>query len=142
MSTAAQRPPVNSALDLMKTCLDDHHELELDGHRYDGDRLVAEVWELVVGERRTVVRGGTYYHVTFHRPVAHAVTEEFPAAVAGLVQGRDEGFLRIIENPALTSALGLNGDPFGEVRSYALITAHEVLVVYCCEEPTIEKHNV
>jgi hypothetical protein len=34
------------------------------------------------------------------------------------VQGHDEGFLRIIENSALTSALGLNSEPFGEVRAY------------------------
>ena len=126
----------------MKTSLDDHHELELEGHRYDGDCLVAEVWELVVGKGGRVARSGTYYHVSFPRPVAHAVTEEFPAAAAGLVQGDDEGFLRVIKNTALTSALGLNGEPFGDVRSYALITAHDILVAYCRGEPKIEKHNV
>ena len=40
------------------------------------------------------------------------------------------------------TGFGLDGEQFRAVRAYALITAHEVLVVYCCEEPKIEKKSV
>ncbi|HZW13105.1 MAG TPA: hypothetical protein VFF81_07945 [Noviherbaspirillum sp.] len=123
----------------MQTDLDKYHELELEGYHYDGDSLVATVWELVVGEGHRVIRGSAHYRVTFPMPVAHIVIEELPVAVAGLVHGNDTGFLRVIENTALTSALGLNGEPFEALRSYALISAHEVLVVYCYDEPKVER---
>lgn len=126
----------------MKTVLDVHQELQREGHRYDGNSLVAEVSDLVVGSGGKVSSGNSRYLVKFSRPIAHAVTEEFPAAVSNLVRGNDNGFLRIIENKDLTAAMGLDVESFRDVRVYALVTAHEVLVVYCCDEPEIETNSV
>ena len=126
----------------MKTILDLRHEIELEAYRYDGRTLVAEVVELLVGSGHRVVQGSSQYLVTFQSPIAHALTEEFPAAVAELVRGSDKGFLRRIENPQLRAALGVNEEQFEGFVAYALITAHEILVVYCAEEPTIAKRVV
>jgi hypothetical protein len=128
-------------LSVMKTCLDLNYELQLEGYSYDGNNLVAEVSDLYVGPRHHVIRGKKRYRVTFSKPIAHAVTEEFPAVVAELVNGSDEGFLRRIESGQLTAALGLDLDQFENQKPYAMITAHEILVAYCLEEPTVEEHN-
>lgn len=125
----------------MKTILDSVHELELDGYAYDGRDLVAEVVELVVGYGGRVSQGPRRYSVRFTKPLAHAVTEEFPAADAQLVQGQEEGFLRCIDAPALRAALGLDLEQFEEFRAYALLTAHEVLVAYCSDEPAVEENG-
>jgi hypothetical protein len=79
--------------------------------------------------------------VTFHRPISHAVTEEFPAVLADWVRGEDLGFLRRIENPDLVSAMGLNEEQFNTFQAFSLVTAHEILVVFCESEPeVIQKH--
>ena len=121
----------------MQTILDSRHELELNGLKYDGDSLVAEVVELVVGYRRRVVPGTRHYLVTFPRPVAHALTCELSAVVANWIQGNDTGFLRRIEDASLRAALGVDLHQSKDEIAYVLITAHEVLVVYCSEEPHV-----
>lgn len=122
----------------MRTVLDSLHELEFDGCRYDGNELVADITELVVGLGGRIIQGSRRYTVRFPRPLAHAVTEEFPAAVAQLIQGGDTGFLRRIESTPLRAALGLDLEQFGDQHAYALITAHEVVVAYCLEEPVVQ----
>lgn len=82
--------------------------------------------------------GAGKYQVTFISPVSHALTEEFPAVLGDWVRGPDTGFLRRIENPNLVVALGLNDDQFGGLKPFALVTAHEVLVVFSEHEPKVE----
>jgi hypothetical protein len=123
----------------MNTSLDTRHELQLDGLRYDGEKLVAEVSGLKVSERREVTPDGNFYRVTFLWPVAHLVTEELPAVIAGIVQGDDEGFLRVIKNEPLSATLGVGQEPFEKHTLYALITAHEILVACCMEVPIVEE---
>ncbi|MGN6828295.1 hypothetical protein [Paucibacter sp. M5-1] len=125
----------------MHTDLDSLHELELDRCVYDGRTLVAEVNELIVGYGGRVVRGPRRYGIRFARPVAHAVTEELPAAVAALLQAGDGGFLRNVEASALRVALGLDLEQFEGLLAFALVTAHEVLVAYCTDEPIIEERG-
>ncbi|MCL2076476.1 MAG: hypothetical protein FWH15_08610 [Betaproteobacteria bacterium] len=122
----------------MHTALDSMHDLELDRYVYDGHNLLAEVNELVVGYRHRIVQGSRRYIVRFAKPAAHAVIEEFPAAVAQLLQGEDIGFLRRVDKTALRTTLGLDLEQFENLNAYALITAHEVLIAYCAEEPTIQ----
>jgi len=121
----------------MDTQLDICHALQLEGYCYDGNSLVAEVSELVVGPRRNVVQGDRRYLVTFRRPVSHAVTEEFPAALATWIRGTENGFLRRLDNESLVVAMGLNESQFSEFRAFALITAHEILVAFCAHEPEV-----
>ena len=125
----------------MQTALDSLHDLELDRCVYDGGDLVAEVIELIVGNGGRVAQGHRRYKVRFAKPLAHAVTEEFPAAAAQLVQGDDIGFLRRVDASALRTALGVDLEQFEEFQAYSLLTAHEVLVVYCSNEPTVEKNG-
>ena len=125
----------------MDTDLDLLHDLELDRCVYDGQNLEAEVSELVVGYGGCVVRGPRRYSVRFARPVAHTITEELPAAFAALFQGGDRGFLRDVEAPALRVALGLDLKQLEGLRSFALVTAHEVLVAYCSDEPVVEERG-
>lgn len=124
----------------MRTDLDTRHELELKGLRYDGRALHAEVVELVVGYGGRVQAGNAHYLVTFPHPLAHALTEEFPAVVAQWVQGADSGFLRRIDNPLLQASMGLNLEQFHDVAAYALMTAHETLVVYCTDMPVVSEY--
>jgi hypothetical protein len=125
----------------MQTSLDALHELELDRYVYNGRDLVAEVVELIVGNGGRVAQGHRRYMVRFDKPLAHAVTEELPAAAAQLVQGDETGFLRRVDASALRAALGVDLEQFEEFHAYALLTAHEVLVVYCLSEPTVEKKD-
>ncbi|WP_374537832.1 hypothetical protein [Chitinimonas taiwanensis] len=125
----------------MQTDLDTRHELELRGLRYDGQALHAEVVELVVGYGGKVQAGKAQYLVTFTHVLAHALTEEFPAVVAQWVQGVDSGFLRRIDNPVLQASMGLNLEQFHDVAAYALITAHETLVVYCTDLPVVSEYS-
>ena len=94
--------------------------------------------ELVLGPGLTLVPGGGRYLITFIRPVSHAITEEFPAVLAEWVRGGDQGFLRRVENEDLVVAMGLREDQFRSLQAYALITAHEVLVVFCGQEPSVK----
>lgn len=121
----------------MRTALDSRHELELHTLTYDGRTLVADVVELIVGKGGLVTPGPVSYSITFPKPVAHAVTEEFPAVYSNWVQGEETGFLRRIENTSLRSAMGLDIEQFERQIGYALITAHEILVVYCEGEPSV-----
>lgn len=123
----------------MQTPLDTCHDLELISLRYDGGELVAEVCELALSDGRRLSKGSAAFVVRFARPVAHALTEEFPAALANWIQGSDSGFLCRVTNPSLCEALGLNIEPFEAHAAYTLITAHEVLTVFCRNEPTIEE---
>jgi hypothetical protein len=125
----------------MHTILDLSHELELDRCVYDGRDLLAEVNELVVEPGGRVVRGPRRYVVRFAKPVAHAITEEFPAAWAHLLQGEDGGFLRSIDAPALRPALGIDLGQFDSFHAYALVTAHEILVAYCAVEPVVQEEQ-
>nr|WP_315428599.1 hypothetical protein [uncultured Albidiferax sp.] len=125
----------------MHSILDSRHELELVGLKYDGRNLSAEVIELIVVDGGHVAHGACRYLVNFPKPIAHALTEEFPAMVAELIRGKDTGFLRRIESDSLRSALGLNLEQFSEQFAYALITAHEILVVYCAEEPLVVEQS-
>ena len=125
----------------MKTSLDNYHDFQLESIVYDGNNLIAEVCDLVVGGGGRVLPGNYRYTVTFHRPISHAVTEEFPAVLADWVRGEDLGFVRRIENPDLVSAMGLNEEQFNTFQAFALVTAHEILVVFCETEPeVIQKH--
>ena len=126
----------------MHSVLDSRHELELHGLKYDGHSLVAEVVELVAGYGGRVAPGVCHYLVTFRKPLAHALTGEFPAVVAQWVQGQDTGLLRRIESPSLRAALGLGLEQFNDAVAYALITAHEILAVYCDEEPSVVEQVV
>lgn len=121
----------------MQTTLDSRHELELLALTYNGHDLVAEVCELVVGQGGRVSQGPQNFAVTFPKPAAHALTEEFPAIVADWLQGNDRGFLRRIDSTALRAALGLDLEQFEDQTPYALLTAHEVLAVFCGNEPSI-----
>lgn len=125
----------------MRTVLDSLHDLELDRCVYDGQDLLAEVTELVVGYGGRVVQGERRYVVRFARPIAHAITEEFPAAVSQLIQGEDVGFLRRVDALALRAALGLDIEQFESVRAFALATAHEILVAYCEVDPTVGENG-
>jgi hypothetical protein len=121
----------------MQTTLDSRHELELLTLTYNGRELSAEVSELIVGQGGRVSRGPKSYVVTFLNPVAHAITEEFPAIVGNWLQGTDIGFLRRVESTALRTAMGLALEQFASQYAFALVTAHEVLAVFCEEEPSI-----
>jgi len=125
----------------MRTKLDSLHELELQSIKYDGRTLVAEVAELVVGYGGRVGMGATRYFISFVEPVAHALTEEFPSVCARWIQGDDIGFLRRIENASLQATMGLDLQQFQSHVGYALITAHEILVVYCNQEPVVFELN-
>ncbi len=125
----------------METSLDTLHELQLNGYHYDGNKLVAEVSELVVGSQQRLLPGSRRYSVTFHRPAAHAMTEQFPAALATWIRGSDEGFLRRIDNNELTVAMGLDTEPFQNLSAFALISAHEILVVFCAHAPEIQPRH-
>jgi hypothetical protein len=125
----------------MRTVLDSLHDLELDRCVYDGHDLLAEVNELVAGYGGRVAQGSRRYVVRFAKPVAHAITEELPAVVAELLQGEDVGFLRRIDSSRLRMALGLDLEQFENIHAFALVTAHEVLIAYCVEEPTIQENG-
>lgn len=124
----------------MQTPLDTLHDLELISLRYDGDALVAEVGGM---EERSAAGGlsqrSVAFAVRFARPVAHALTEEFPASWAKWIQGDPSGFLRRVTNPTLRAALGLDLEPFEQHTAYALITRDEMLTVFCRAEPAIEE---
>jgi hypothetical protein len=125
----------------MHSALDSLFEIELDRCVYDGHSLVAEVNELVVDSGRRIVQGKRRLNVLFPRPIAHAITEEFPASYAQLLEGNDIGFLRCIDASSLRIALGLDLEQFQSNHAYALVTAHEVLVAYCREEPIIQEYG-
>ena len=133
-------PPIQQDI-FVQTILDRHHDIELDGYSYNGTKLVALVSELVVGPGGKVVPGSARYQVTFKSPVAHALTEEFPAVLGDWVRGPDSGFLRQIENQSLAAAVGLNDEQFDYLCAFALVSAHEVLVVFCEQEPQAELLN-
>ncbi|HSC81828.1 MAG TPA: hypothetical protein VLC08_15825 [Chitinolyticbacter sp.] len=63
----------------MLTALDSRHELELNSLKYDGRHLIAEVGELIIGYGGRMSAGTTSYVINFPNPVAHPLTEEFPA---------------------------------------------------------------
>jgi hypothetical protein len=75
----------------MKTILDNHKEFELEGFRYEGNALVAELVELIKGERNNIIKGSARNEVAFPRPTAHVLTEEFPARIAGIIGGLETG---------------------------------------------------
>lgn len=121
----------------MFTALDSCQELELKGIAYDGCELRAEVRELVVVDGRRMSQGKASFLVIFPSPVAHALTEEFPASYCQWIQSEETGALRRIENTTLRTAMGLDLEQFQNQTAYAPITAHEVLVVYCNGEPMV-----
>ena len=121
----------------MKTILDQHHALHLMSSHYNGVSLIAEVGELVASQGGRVSAGKCRYSLHFFRPVAHLLNEEFPVTLAANLQGTDQGFLRIVENQALRCALGLDDEQFSAVQIFALITLHEVLLVFCETPPEI-----
>ena len=125
----------------MQTALDSRHELELISLRYNGHELVAEVCELIVGPGGRVSQGLHSYTVSFIRPRAHALTEEFPAICGNWLDDADSGFLRRVENSGLRTAMGLDLEQFENQNAYLLITAHEILAVFSENDPIVEALN-
>lgn len=125
----------------MKTVLDNCFEVLLVGTYYDTDRLVVDVKELFVQSDRQVCpdHRSRKFKITFESPRAHLIVEEFAEAAADLCRGEDTGFLRTVTNPSLAAALGMDiTEWFGHLNCYALLTAHEIIFVYCDNEPNIE----
>ena len=125
----------------MQTALDTRHELERISLKYNGQELVAEVCELIVGPGGLVSRDHQSYAVSFIRPQAHALTEEFPAIYGNWLDDADSGFLRRVKNSGLRAAMGLNLEQFENQNAYLLITAHEILAVFCENDPIVESLN-
>ena len=125
----------------MKTELDKCYEILLNRLCYDGNNLTAEVEEQFVGKRRKIEinSGSRNFNVVFSSATAHLLVEEFAESVANLVKSSEEGFLQKIENQLLTEQLGLNvPEKYENLNCYALLTSHEILIVFCERPPTVE----
>ena len=123
----------------MNTVLDVQHEIELEATSYDGESLVASVAGLVPDSRGRLNNDGSRYAVTFFRPVMHLLIEEAPAVNANLIVGTGEGFLSVMSNTELRQQLGIDTEPLSNLTLYALVTAHEILVVLCSSVPSVER---
>lgn len=128
----------------METDLDKCFEILLNQLFYDGKKLIVEVEEQFVTKNKTieVSADSRKFSVSFDFPTLHLLLDEFAESVVGLVKSNEEGFLRQIENQSLASYLGLDiPEKYRDLNGYALLTSHEILIVFCESKPTIESIN-
>ncbi len=125
----------------MDTELDSCYEILFDRLCYDGSTLNIEVTEQIVQKNRAIRPSSESrrFKVTVNDPISYFVVEEFAASVANLTRSEDSGFLRRIESNHLVEALGLS-DVYEEpqsLRCYALITSHEIIVIFTNDVPVV-----
>jgi hypothetical protein len=124
----------------MKTELDRCFEVLLNCFCYDGNNINVEVEEQFISKTGKIEtnQSSRKFSVTFNSATSHLLIEEFAESVANLVKSSEKGFLRKMENHLLTKQLGLDiGGRYEELNCYALLTSHEILIVYCESLPTV-----
>ena len=125
----------------MKTVLDECFEVLLEHLFYDGVNLTVLLKEQIKSPRGNIKTSldSRNYRVVFSVVISHLVVEEFADAVANLVKSSEEGFLKRVENQLLTNFLGLNiSERYENLNGYALVTSHEILIVFCEHIPIVE----
>lgn len=128
----------------MQTELDNCYEVLLTSLYYDGNNLIAEVKEQFVDGRGNIEINSSSrkFNVLFSFVKSYLIIEEFAESIAGLVRNDEKEFLRKMENKLLTEFLGLNVEEiYGNLICYALLTSHEILIVYCEDNPIVERIN-
>jgi hypothetical protein len=125
----------------MKTALDDCFEILLENLFYDGVDLTVKLTEQIANQNRNIKTSSDSrnFIVVFSTVMSHLVVEEFAEAVANLVKSSEEGFLKKMDNQLLTNFLGLNIlEGYENLNCYALLTSHEILIVFSEHIPTVE----
>lgn len=125
----------------MKTTLDDCFEILLEHLFYDGADLTVKLTEQIANQNRNIEisPNSRHFTVVFRTVISHLVVEEFAEAAANLVKSSEEGFLKKMDNRLLTDFLGLNiSERYENLNCYALLTSHEILIVFSEYIPTVE----
>ena len=125
----------------MKTELDKCFEVLLNRLCYDGNNLTVEVEEQFVGKHKKIETNSNSrnFKVVFSSVTSHLLVEEFAESIVNLVKSNEEGFLRKMQNQSLTEQLGLDiPEKYENLNCYALLTSHEILIVFCERLPTVE----
>jgi hypothetical protein len=125
----------------METEFDNCFEVLLNRLCYDGNNLTVELKEQFVGKRRKIGTNSSSrnFKVVFISPTSHVLVEEFAESVANLVKSSEKGFLRKMKNQSLVKLLGLDvPEMYENLNCYALLTSHEILIVFCEHHPTVE----
>ena len=125
----------------MKTALDDCFEVLLEHLFYDGVDLTAKLTEQIANQNGNIKisSDSRNFRVVFRTVISHLVVEEFAEAAANLVKSSEEGFLKKMDNLLLTNFLGLSiSERYENLNCYALLTSHEILIVFSEHIPTVE----
>ena len=133
----------------MKTPLDEFvpkcYQSVLEQILYNGDFLSLEIAFFAASKKlnpyQLTMTEFSRHKITFLRPVAFLMIEEFHSHIADLVKGADEGVIILeVENPDLAHALGLDVTVHcPKLKGFAILPSNnDKLIVYTEEKPIFE----